>query len=115
MAKKMAVRILFPNLTHAGTIYKEGDIVENPTSHFIECAKERTTQYHRDNKENMRICEFVPSGTKRDDSTKISYDDILGMAEIEIVKKMIKYGFSRNKIKDMSREKMEDIILRLQE
>lgn len=117
MAKKIKrpVEILFNGLTHAGKIYRAGDIEKNPTPHLIECAEKKVRYFHRDEGRKIRICRYTTkTGTSED--KLITIDDLDNMSELDLVRVLVKkFGFSRTKVSSFPRERMEDYILRLQE
>ncbi len=117
MAKveEKAVEILFDGLTHNGKLYRKGEIEPKPTPHLIECAKNKTTYWHSDEKKNIRLCRFT-SKSVPEDNERITLEALEKLSDFELIRILVKeHGLSRKKVCDFSREKLEDYVLRLQE
>lgn len=114
---KRAVQVMYDGLTHAGKIYREGEIETKPTAHLIELAEKRVQYFHRDKKKKITCCRFVPmpSADNGDNKVALELEDIEEMSDLDIIKSLVyDHGFSRKAAASFSRERLEDYLYRLQ-
>jgi len=84
MAKKYAVRVMFPGLTHGGKIYGPGEVEENPDNFLLDLAKSGEKRYHSDSKREIRMAKLIRAELLQEDN----YDenDFMDDANKEIIR-----------------------------